>query len=118
MDASFALELMQKYSIKEIPAYLYLNKDGKLLFHEEGICSSEVFLKYGEEALKKSQGISLQNLSDVEMLEQAKNEGKFIFIDYYVEGRVHQELVEKVFTDPEVVDFFAGHFIKDRKSVV
>ena len=111
MDASFALELMQKYCIKEIPAYLYLNKDGKLLFHEEGICSSEVFLKYGEEALKKSQGISLQNLSDVEMLEQAKNEGKFIFIDYYVEGRVHQELVKKVFTDPEVVDFFAGHFI-------
>ncbi len=111
MDALIAQDLIKKYNIKEAPAYIYLNEDGKLLFHAEGACTSEGFLKYGEEALKKAQGIPLRNLSDAEAIMQAKNEGKFIFFDYYVEGRIHQDLVKYVFTDPEIADFFDEHFI-------
>ncbi len=111
MDVFIAGDLMQKYDIKEAPAYIYLNEDGKLLFCADEACSSEVFLEYAEEALRKAQGISWQNLNDAEAIKQAKNEGKFIFIDCYIEGRMHQKLVKNVFTDPEVTDFFEKHFI-------
>ncbi len=104
-------DLIQKYGIKEAPAFMYLNTDGKLIYKAEGACTSEVFLKYGAEALKKAQGISWQELSDADAIAQAKNEGKFIFIDNYMEGRIHQELVKNVFADPEVTDFFDEHFV-------
>lgn len=111
IDVSYAQDLMQKYNVKETPAYIYLNEEGKLLFYADGACTLEDFLKYGGEALRKAQGIPLQNLDNAEAIAKAKNEGKYIFIDCYVEGRIHQEMVKDVFTDPEVADFFNEYFI-------
>lgn len=114
LNARYASRL--GYEVKEVPAFFFLNDEGKVLFRAEGYCTSEQLLGYGEKALEKAKGIPFQAF-DEQARAQAGSEGKFIFTDYYVPGRVHQELVRDVFTDPDVTDYFVAHFVNTSKEV-
>ena len=111
-----AEEMIAKYGIKTLPAYLFLNADGKLLHVGQGYCSSEQFIQHGESALKKAQGISFQSGSRFDMQKQARHDGKYVFLDVYVDNREHQELEKYVFKDPELADFFHSKFVCVREE--
>ncbi len=106
-----AVGVIQKNQIKEYPAFLYLTKKGKLLYGAEGYFSEDEFITNGNKALQKAKGIPFEALSDKEAQEKAQRLNKWIFIDNYVDGREHQNIVDTVFTDPNVTDFFVKHFI-------
>lgn len=106
-DASW----IRKFGVKETPAFIFLNGEGKLLLQADGYSDAERLLALGAKALEKARGIPFESWTDEQAREEARPKGKFIFTDCYVEGRKHQELVEGIFADPEVTDFFMKHFV-------
>lgn len=104
-------ELLQKYGIKETPAFLFLNARGKVLYEATGYSNAEQLIGYGNEALGKAKGVPFGMLTAEQAEEEARQKGKLVFIDYYTVGSVHKELLRTVFTDPEVTDLFTEHFV-------
>lgn len=111
LDKFYARELVAQYGIKEFPAFLFLNAGGKLLGHSEGYLTAGQLISEGQNALKKSAGIVFDTLTGEEATQKAIQEKKLIFWDYYTLGNRHNDLVKKVFTDPDVNDFFTKHFV-------
>lgn len=107
----YAEDLIKQYAIQEYPAYLFLNAEGKLVHQAGGYAEAEQLIQYGEIALKKAKGIPFQGLTVKEALLNAQQQGKFVFVDYYIPGTAHKKLQNMVFADPEVTDFFAKYFI-------
>lgn len=101
----------ERFGVKEAPAFLFLNGEGKLLWQAEGYGDAEQMLAHGAEALERAKGIPFEVLTDGQAQEKAKKEGKFIFVDCYAEGRGHRALAEEVFADPELAEFFRKHFV-------
>lgn len=109
VNTSRTQELARRYGIKQCPAFLFLNAKGKVIYQDEGAETKEQLLDNAALALKKAGGISFQELSDEEARAKAQQENKPVFIDYYIPGGAHKEMLRTVFADPEVAD---------RKSVV
>lgn len=104
-------ELVRKYALGEIPAFLYLNPHGKVLYRSTGYRDANQLLGDGNKALEKARGIPFENLSGEEAQRKAGQLGKLIFTDCYTTGSVHKELLRTVFADPEVTDFFTDKFV-------
>lgn len=111
VNTSRTQELAQRYEIKHYPAYLFLNAKGKVIYRSEGVETKEQLLDNAALALKKAGGISFQKLTDEEAFAKARQENKPIFIDYYIPGGAHKEMLRTVFADPEVTDFFGQRFV-------
>ena len=109
-------ELVQKYGLKEIPAFLFLNANGKVLYQAGGYSDAEQLIGYGNKALEKAKGVPFRMLSDEQAQEEARQRSKLIFTDYYTVGSVHKELLRTVFADPEVTDLFTEHFVNVGKE--
>ena len=96
---------------EDAPVCLFLNAAGKCLYRATGFQDADALLACAGQALEKAKGIPFCVLTEEEAQLQATREGKFIFMDCYTDNRVHQELAERVFTDPDVTDFFTAHFV-------
>ena len=96
---------------EDAPVCLFLNAAGKCLYRATGFQDADALLACAGQALEKAKGIPFRVLTEEEAQLQATREGKFIFMDCYTDNRVHQELAERVFTDPDVTDFFTAHFV-------
>ena len=103
----------KKYGIHvaDSPVLLFLNAEGKMLYRSAGCYDADGAIACANAALEKAKGIPFKELEDVAALHEASKEGKLLFVDYHADNRVHQELAEHVFTDPEVTDYFTGHFV-------
>ena len=105
-------ELAEKYAVRGYPAFLFLNGNGKLVHLAGGYTEADAFIGYGEEALKKAEGIAFFKGTWQEVLEQAKKENKLIFMDCYTSWCGPCKMLAKdVFTDPDVAAFFNEKFV-------
>ena len=111
MNVSRRNEWTDKYAIREYPAFLFLNPEGKEIFRSESLQTREQVLEAARMALKKAQGLVFDSLTDQEAQQKAKAQHKLIFVEYYQPGNTHREMVRTVFTDPEVCALFEQHFI-------
>ena len=94
-------ELAEKYAVRGYPAFLFLNGNGKLVHLAGGYTEADAFIGYGEEALKKAEGIAFFKGTWQEVLEQAKKENKLIFMDCYTSWcGPCKMLAKEVFTIP------------------
>lgn len=105
-------ELAQKYKTSAYPSFLFVNGDGKLVHLTGGYTQAEPFIAYGQEALKKSQGIEFTQGTWNEILAKAKQENKLIFMDCYTSwcGPCKQ-MAQTTFVDPDVAALFNEKFI-------
>lgn len=105
-------ELAEKYGTRGYPSFLFVNGDGKLVHLAGGYTEGDKFIGYGEEALKKAEGIEFTEGSWQQVLDKAKSENKLIFMDCYTSwcGPCKQ-MAKSVFTDPDVAAFFNEKFI-------
>lgn len=99
------------FKIEELPAFLYLNANGKLLYQAQGYCTASQLVQYGNQALERARGIQFKPLADDQARLRAGQTGRLIFTDYYAVGSAHKELVKNVFSDPEVTSFFTENFV-------
>ncbi len=105
-------ELAEKYGVSGYPAFLFVNGDGKLVHMAGGYTEGDAFIAYGQEALKKAEGIEFFQGNWQQALEQAKKENKLIFIDCYTSWCGPCKMMAKtVFTDPEVAALFNEVFV-------
>lgn len=112
MDFGKEKELAEKYGISGYPAFLFINGNGKLVHLAGGYTEGDAFIGYGQEALKKAQGIEFTKGTWKEALEQAKRENKLIFMDCYTSWCGPCKMLAKdVFTDPEVAALFNEKFV-------
>ena len=111
VNTSRTQELARRYGIKQCPAFLFLNAKGKVIYQDEGAETKEQLLDNAALALKKAGGISFQELSDEEARAKAQQENKPVFIDYYIPGGAHKEMLRTVFADPEVAALFEQQFV-------
>ena len=72
LDFGKEKELAQKYGTSGYPAFVFVNGDGKLVYLAGGYTEAEPFIGYGQEALKKAQGIEFTAGSWNEILAKAK----------------------------------------------
>ena len=93
VNTSRTQELARRYGIKQCPAFLFLNAKGKVIYQDEGAETKEQLLDNAALALKKAGGISFQELSDEEARAKAQQENKPVFIDYYIPGGAHKEML-------------------------
>lgn len=104
--------LAEKYGTSGYPAFLFVNGDGKLVHMAGGYTAGEEFIGYGQEALRKAEGITFVQGSWQQALDRAKRENKLIFIDCYTSWCGPCKMLAKtVFTDPEVAALFNTSFI-------
>lgn len=111
VNTSRTQELARRYGITHAPVFLFLNARGKVIYKSKGAETKEQLLTDAALALKKAEGISFQKLSEEEAYVKAQQENKLVFIDYYLPGGAHQEMLRTVFADPEVADFFGQQFV-------
>lgn len=111
VNATQEKEFCQKYGVQEIPAFLFLNARGKLVFQAHGYSNAGQLIQHGEAALEKAKGIPFRELSQEQAGQLAREQNKMIFTDYYTPGSAHKEMARSLFTDPELTDFFKEHFI-------
>ncbi len=111
LDKGQADELLPGYPVNCCPTYLFLTSRGKLLYRAEEFCEAEQLTGYGNIALEKAKGIPFEIPGTGETETKARQTGKLIFIDHYVAGNLHKELVQNVFSDPEVTELFTAHFV-------
>ena len=105
-------ELAEKYAVRGYPAFLFLNGNGKLVHAGGGYTEADAFIGYGQEALKKAEGIVFFKGTWQQALEQARKENKLIFMDCYTSWcGPCKMLAKEVFTDPEVAAFFNEKFV-------
>ena len=105
-------ELAEKYAVRGYPAFLFLNGNGKLVYAAGGYTEADAFIGYGQEALKKAEGIVFFKGTWQQALEQARKENKLIFMDCYTSWcGPCKMLAKEVFTDPEVAAFFNEKFV-------
>ncbi|WP_292265356.1 thioredoxin fold domain-containing protein [Butyricimonas sp.] len=112
LDFGKEKELAQKYGTSGYPAFVFVNGDGKLVYLAGGYTEAEPFIGYGQEALKKAQGIEFTAGSWNEILAKAKQENKLIFMDCYTSwcGPCKQ-MAQTTFVDPDVAALFNEKFI-------
>lgn len=104
--------LSGRYGIKEFPAFLFLNGEGKELYRKEGPLSAEEMIAGGEKALMKARGVVFVQDTWEQAVRKAGREGKHIFADTYAAGGGEQRnRAAKLFRDPEVARFFNEHFV-------
>ena len=103
--------MLPAIEIEGLPAFLYLNVNGKLLYQAQGYSTASQLVQYGNQALERARGIQFEPLADEQARLRAGQTGRLIFTDYYTVGSVHKELVKNVFSDPEVTSFFTENFI-------
>ncbi len=106
-----AEEWLRHYPVQQLPTYLFLNPQGKLLYRAERYADAEQLTGYGNAALEKARGIPFETLDAGEAGAKARLSGKLVFTDHYVAGKQHRELQRAVFSDPEVTDLFSAHFV-------
>lgn len=111
INTSKTATLAQQYDIHEVPALLFLNRSGKEVYRTPVVMTQEQLLESAEIALKKAQGISFQELTDEEARQKARQENKLVFVDMYIPGGAHKEMLRTVFADPEVASLFERHFV-------
>lgn len=100
-----------KFEFEGSPAFIYLNAQGKLLHVVSRYADKDKILETGKYVLKRAKGIAFLSLKLEQAKECARKKNKMLFVDYYIEGNAHRELVQQVFTDPEVTDFFMKNFV-------
>lgn len=111
MNAAYAREWVERYDIREFPGYVYLNKEGKLLYAASGKATASQLVAYGEKALEKARGIPFNTFTNEEAISKARLENKGVFLDLYTLGGAHKEMLRTVYADPEVTDLFTDKFI-------
>ncbi|MEG2555305.1 MAG: thioredoxin family protein [Odoribacter sp.] len=105
-------ELADKYGTHGYPSFVFINGDGKLVYLAGGYTEGDKFIGYGQEALKKAEGITFTAGSWEQALEKAKQENKLIFMDCYTSWcGPCKKMAKTVFTDPEVAAFFNEKFV-------
>ncbi len=106
-------ELAKQFEISGYPAFLFINGDGKLLYKAGGYTEEEPFIAYGQEALKRAEGIEfVKETTWQQALDRAKKENKLIFMDCYTSWCGPCKMLAKtVFTDPEVGTLFNENFV-------
>lgn len=120
VDISAEQPLLKTYGIEKLPAYLFVNEEGKVIHLASGKTQTEEILQIGEEALCKAQGVKFSKDSWEQVLAQARQEKKGIYVDCYtLAGGERRPLTEIVYRDPEIAVLMNEHFINytlDRKS--
>lgn len=112
MDLSKDKEMTRKFGISGFPAFLFINGDGKLVYKAGGYTEGDAFIGYGQEALKRAEGIEFSKGNWQQALDQAKKENKLIFMDCYTSWCGPCKMLAKtVFTDPEVGVLFNEKFV-------
>lgn len=111
LNKNQAEEWLRHYPVRQLPTYLFLNPQGKLLYRAEGYADAEQLTGYGNAALEKARGIPFEPLDAGEAGVKARLSGKLVFTDHYVPGKQHRELQRAVFSAPEVTDLFSAHFV-------
>lgn len=104
---------VRRYGLENTPAYLFVNPEKKVVYRGTNrLLTADEFLQEGEKALEKSKGIAFTDAVWKEILEKARGEQKLIFADVYGQlGKERRALVNTVYRDPGVADFFNRHFI-------
>ncbi len=112
IDFGKEAELTRKYGVTDYPAYLFLNGDGKQVHLATGNVAAEEFIAFGQEALKKAEGVVFTDESWEEVQARAKREDKWIFVDIYSAlPPSHKTMVKTVYKDPDVAVLFNTRFI-------
>lgn len=112
MDLSKDKDMTKKFEISGFPAFLFINGDGKLVYKAGGYTEGDAFIGYGQEALKRAEGIEFSKGNWQQALDQAKKENKLIFMDCYTSWCGPCKMLAKtVFTDPEVGTLFNENFV-------
>lgn len=120
VDISAEQPLLKTYRIEELPAYLFVNGEGKVITSDCGRKQTEEIIQMGEEALHKAKGVEFSEGSWEQVLTQARQEKKGIYVDCYaLIGGERRPLTEIVYRDPEIAALLNDHFINytlDQKS--
>lgn len=96
----------------EFPVFLFLNEKGKVIVQEFGDMDSDSFIRMGEKALERAQGVTFVRELSPEIRRKAQEERKFVLTEFFVSSDIaHKEMVKDVFTDPEVAEFLNRHFV-------
>ena len=120
VDISAEQPLLKTYGIEKLPAYLFVNGEGKVIYLTSGQTQTEEILQMGEEALRKAEGVKFSDNSWEQILALAQQEKKGIYVDCYtLVGGERRPLTEIVYRDPEIAALMNDHFINytvDQKS--
>lgn len=120
VDISAEQPLLKTYGIEKLPAYLFVNGEGKVIYLASGQTQTEEILQMGEEALRKAEGVKFSDNSWEQILALAQQEKKGIYVDCYaLVGGERRPLTEIVYRDPEIAALMNDHFINytvDQKS--
>lgn len=105
-------EWASRYKVEELPAYLFLNSEGKVVYRAKaGFLTADDLLREGETALQKAKGIDFTDKAWPDVLTESAEKHKLIFVDSYVlTGGERRSLIDKVYRDPDVSVFFNNRF--------
>ena len=78
VDISAEQPLLKTYGIEKLPAYLFVNGEGKVIYLTSGQTQTEEILQMGEEALRKAEGVKFSDNSWEQILALAQQEKKGI----------------------------------------
>lgn len=112
IEAGAFPEWVRKYRPERYPCWLFLNGEGKVIYRSEGGKEVETFMALGETALKKAEGVVFVSGKPEELMQKAAQEGKRVFLDFYVPVRSERKQLQKqVYRDPDVAAYWAEHFV-------
>lgn len=111
-EAELERALAETYGVTDYPTGVFVNETGKVVLRVEGRQEVETFLKAGEEALRKAEGIHFWEGTWEEAKKEASERGKWIFGDCSVSGNRKRRLeMRKLYRDPQVAAFFNENFV-------
>lgn len=100
-----------RYGVGDTTLIVFLNDKGKMLFSRGNVRDADMLISYAGDALEQAKGIPFCEFTSEEALQRAREQGKQVFTDYYVQGEAHRQTVADLYTDPEVAAYFREHFI-------
>ncbi|MCC8174618.1 MAG: hypothetical protein LIO65_09775 [Odoribacter sp.] len=100
------------------PLWLFYTPSEKLFYQAEGYANTEEFLEIGKQALKKFQGIDFSKSDWEEVLKEAREKRKFIFLDAYTIQTEGDRVPENpAYRDPELTQLVNENFLSLRLNM-
>lgn len=105
-------------SALDYPVFRFLNEKGKLLLQVTGRMSKDDMMLLGDSVLNRAKGVNFKTPDMDTLLQQAKEQNKWIFADCYVMNKRDNLVPERViYRDPELADYLNRHFMNIRLNM-